>query len=380
MEMVKILNCVEIINDSVSYFEGERKFLSTGDLNISEIINLENVTFENKPSRANLNVKSGDIILARMQGTTKVRIIENLESDIIVSTGFIVLRPKSNIDKRFLYHTLLSKDLQNEKDSFCTGATQKAINNANFSKIKIPLPSLSVQKQIAARLDKAQEIIRYNEEMIAKYDQLTQSLFLDMFGDPVKNEMGWEKVELGEISKIRIGPFGSLLHLEDYIVGGTPLVNPSHIKDGKIIIDENLTVGKDKLQELIPYLLSENDVVLGRRGEMGRCAIVTEKEKGFLCGTGSIFIRPEKSISSLFLYKILSSNSFKIILENEAKGITMKNLNSKIVSDLKIPLPPISLQNQFAERIQKIEAQKQAAQEELTKSEELFQSLLQQSF
>ena len=86
MEKVKILKAVDIINDSVSEYEGERPFLSTGDLNLSTITNLELHTFSEKPSRANQNVSSGDLILARMQGTVKVKLINNEDENIIVST------------------------------------------------------------------------------------------------------------------------------------------------------------------------------------------------------------------------------------------------------------------------------------------------------
>lgn len=252
---------------------------------------------------------------------------------------------------------------------------------SKYSQLEISLPPLSTQKNIAAKLDKAQEIISYNKQLLEKYDKLTQSLFIDMFGDPVRNEKGWEKVKLGNVSKVRIGPFGSLLHQEDYIEGGVPLVNPSHIKNGKILIDKKLTISSDKIKELESYRLKEGDVILARRGEMGRCAIVNKIEDGYLCGTGSIFIRPnDENLDELYLYKVLSSNSFKNILENSAKGITMKNLNSKIVFDLDIPLPSMKLQDRFALSIEKIEIQKQWAQETLVKSEELFQSLLKESF
>ena len=92
MEKVEILRTVKIINDTVKQFDGKRNFLSTGDLDLSVIKSFEEVTFLEKPSRANQNVKKGDIILARMQGTVKVKIIDSNEEDIIVSTGFLVLR------------------------------------------------------------------------------------------------------------------------------------------------------------------------------------------------------------------------------------------------------------------------------------------------
>src|ERR1035437_2169435 len=137
-----------------------------------------------------------------------------------------------------------------------------------------------------------------------------------MFGDPVRNEKEWKKSELKGFAKIRIGPFGSLLHREDYVQNGVPLVNPSHISQGKIIIDIDLTISKEKMKDLSAYVMHKDDVVLGRRGEIGRCAVVTETEEGYLCGTGSIFIRPTKSLHPIFLYNIISSSSMRKVLEN----------------------------------------------------------------
>ena len=201
-----------------------------------------------------------------------------------------------------------------------------------------------------------------------------------MFGDPVNNEKGWGTSHLKEISKVRIGPFGSLLHQEDYIKDGTPIVNPSHISDGKIVVDWDLTVSNEKLKELSAYIMITGDIVLGRRGEIGRCAVVTENENGFLCGTGSIFIRPNDTILSVFLYNAISTNSIKRVLEHSAKGVTMKNLNSGIVEDLKIPTPPLSLQRKFVTIIERIETLKAILITSKRKIENLVGGLSQKAF
>jgi type I restriction enzyme S subunit len=201
-----------------------------------------------------------------------------------------------------------------------------------------------------------------------------------MFGDAVKNNKKWNETELKNYAKVRIGPFGSLLHREDYVQNGVPLVNPSHICEGKIFIDSELTISKNKMKELSAYVMHEGDVVLGRRGEIGRCAVVTKKEDGYLCGTGSIFIRPTGELNPIFLYNIISSASIRKVLENSAKGITMKNLNSGIIENLKVPVPPIELQTQFAHIVEKTEALKTQYQQSLTELENLYGSLSQKAF
>jgi len=152
---------------------------------------------------------------------------------------------------------------------------------------------------------------------------------------------------IGDIAEIRIGPFGTLLHKEDYVVDGHALVNPSNIIDGKICIDPKLTVTDEKYAELTAYQLDIGDVVLGRRGEMGRCAVVYEN--GLLCGTGSMVLRPNEQMHPYFLQTIISSPTYKKIIEDKAVGVTMLNLNVPIVSSLTIPQLPIPMQEQFIE-------------------------------
>lgn len=379
MELVKILKSVDIINDSVNKYEGKRPFLSTGDLNVSEISNVEYVTFDEKPSRANLNVNEGDIIVARMQGTTKVKLVEEIDSDLIVSTGFLVLRPKNNSNRNFLRQIFLSNDFQNEKDKLCTGATQKAINNGSFSKLEIPLPPLETQKHIAQILDDAAALRDKTSQLIKEYDALAQSIFLDMFGDPVKNDKGWEKVSLINLcKKIQIGPFGSQLHQADYKDCGIPLINPTNIKNGKVDYSKIAFISEKKYMSLPNYHLQVGDVLMARRGDLSKIGLVID-EKCF-CGTGSLFLRPNQKLHPIYAISVLAHKSTIDKLYEKAQGITMANLNKSIVSSLEVTVPPITLQNQFAEKITLIEQQKELAKQELKESEDLFNCLLQKAF
>lgn len=179
-----------------------------------------------------------------------------------------------------------------------------------------------------------------------------------MFGDPVENEKKLEVVPLSELAEIKIGPFGSLLHKEDYVEGGHPLVNPTHIVDGKVVIDEQLTVSETKYEELKAYWLKKDDVVMGRRGEMGRCAVVTEN--GLLCGTGSLYIRSYGEVSGDYIQKTISHPSFKMRIEDMAVGQTMQNLNVPIVSGFQIPKPTKEQQAKYYKIVDQIDKSKLA--------------------
>ncbi len=203
-----------------------------------------------------------------------------------------------------------------------------------------------------------------------------------MFGDPLTNQKNWEISKLvNEIELIQIGPFGTQLHQEDYVENSIPLINPSHIRNGKIFPDNKLTVSEEKYHQLPQYHMKTNDVIVGRRGEMGRCAVVTERENGYLCGTGSLFLRMnEKNLNATFLSFILSSNSIKKLLENSSQGVTMANLNKKIVSEIPLIMPNIDLQSKFGEFVDSINLQKQRLKVQSKQQENLFQSLQQRAF
>lgn len=258
------------------------------------------------------------------------------------------------------------------------GGVIKYIKLGNLTNAIIPLPPLETQYQIAKTLSIAAELLTMRKQQLAELDNLIKSTFYDMFGDPVTNEKGWVLKPIGHFSTVKIGPFGSLLHAGDYIEGGFPLVNPSHIIDGKIVPDIKLTLSSVKFEELQSYTMKKGDIVVGRRGEIGRCAIVDDA--GLLCGTGSMFIRIEKDYLPMMLQRIISSVTIRAKLEHHAVGVTMKNLNSGTISNLEVPMVPIPLQIRFFEFVSKIEQQKALVKKAIDETQHLFDSLMSEYF
>ena len=350
-------DCVELVGTSCPPFDGQRQYVSTGAVDVDHISegDVEVVEYSTKPSRANLVAECGDILFAKMQGTKKTLQINSTLVNNVYSTGFCAVRAKTSVlTSRCLYHLLTSETFLDQKDRNCSGATQKAITNAALSKITINLPDINLQDGIADQLDRIASVISMRQQELQKLDDLIKARFVEMFGDPVTNPHGFEKVTLSDLAEIKIGPFGSLLHKEDYIEGGHALVNPSHIIDGKVSVDEKLTVSDDKFAELSAYHLQVGDVVMGRRGEMGRCAVVLDD--GLLCGTGSLLIRTKGEVTADYIQKIISFPSFKKTIEDMAVGQTMPNLNVPIVSGFQIIKPPMEVQSayyKFAEQLDK---------------------------
>ncbi len=196
---------------------------------------------------------------------------------------------------------------------------------------------------------------------------------------------GWEWFHLSDVvERIQIGPFGSLLHKHDYIQGGKPLINPSHIKDMAIVPDYDLTISNKKLSELEKYVMSENDIVIGRRGEMGRCAVVKEKEDSWLCGTGSLFVRLLQSLDADFYCHILSSRRVKDYLSGSSIGTTMQNLNQKILQSVPVPVCSYDEQIEIVSNLNRqfsvIDNALKVISENLLRTETLRQSILKKAF
>lgn len=227
-------------------------------------------------------------------------------------------------------------------------------------------------------MEKVYSVIQLRKQQLEELDILIKARFVEMFGDPVSNPFNYDKVRLSQIADIKIGPFGSLLHKEDYIENGHPLVNPSHIVDSKISVDNKLTISNEKYEELGAYKLQIGDVVMGRRGEMGRCAVVLED--GLLCGTGSILIRPTQNVTADFIQKIISFPSFKKTIEDMAVGQTMPNLNVPIVSNFEIIHPPVEVQKSYYDFVTQVDKLKVEVQKSLDEMQILFDSLMQEYF
>ena len=331
--------------------------------------------------------KRGDVLIAKITPcfeNGKMALAHNLAHELgLGTTEFHVLRPSERITGPYLFNLLRAPHMRKAGAMRMKGAAgQRRVPADFFAALQIPLPPLSEQRRIAAILDKADALRANRRVALAQLDTLVQSIFLDMFGDPATNPKGWPVVSLSEATaRIQIGPFGSLLHQEDYVEGGIPLVNPKHIQQGTIQLDPSTTVSDRKFAELDTYHLRSGDVVMGRRGEMGRCAIVNEDSSPLLCGTGSLFIRPDNEhTTSLFLLFLLSSAALKARLERMSLGQTLPNLNSRIVEGLEVPLPPLTLQLEFATRVEGarrlVNAQRQAANQ----LSSLFASLQQRAF
>ncbi|MGY5795815.1 restriction endonuclease subunit S [Rheinheimera faecalis] len=172
---------------------------------------------------------------------------------------------------------------------------------------------------------------------------------------PFELPKGWEWVHLQDIAEdIGTGPFGSMIHKADYVANGVPLINPSHMIDDQIIEDSDISVSHTKAAELSSYKLFTGDIVLARRGEVGRMAIVRDRENGWLCGTGSFYLRLNSEVSREFMAIFFRVKTTRAYLAGNAIGTTMVNLNHGILNSLPVGLPSPSVQKQIVQKVDEL--------------------------
>ena len=164
----------------------------------------------------------------------------------------------------------------------------------------------------------------------------------------------WIWVRLGTaLNQASTGPFGSMVHKEDYVESGIPIVNPANIIHGNISSEKIKKVSNATANRLSSYKLKAFDIIIGRRGEMGRSAVVESHQEGWLCGTGCFFVTPSKLLLPQYLVFLLNSPFIKAALTENSVGTTMNNLNHNILQSLLIPVPPINEQKKIMTNYQK---------------------------
>jgi len=294
------------------------------------------------------------------------------------------LVPCENLNYKYLYYFLYgNSELLNDLGN---GTTFKELAASKLKQVKIPLPPLNEQKRIVAILDEAfagiEKAVANAEKNLANARELFESRLNSLLSH---HDADWTETCLSDCATlISTGPFGSLLHKSDYVTEGVPLVNPINIAGAEILPDDNKRISAETKGRLRAYILREGDIVIARRGEIGRCAVVTEKQNGWVCGTGCFFIRPKPEVNPYFLARMIKSYKYRKALEKQSTGTTMKNLSNKALSDLKIKLPAKQEQDMIVVKLEELSEHSRNLesiyQQKSTALTELKQPLLQKAF
>ena len=297
-----------------------------------------------------------------------------IEGKTWVNNHAHVLRPRDHARLRYLVRVLENYDVT----PWITGSTRAKLTKAGAFKIQIPLPPLAEQKRIAEILDAADALRAKRREALAQLDTLLQSTFLDMFGDPVTNPMGWEKPRLEDLCKKVI----DCPHSTPRWTGsGVVCLRTSNLGKGEWnwadtrFVTEEDYAERTRRSEVLP-----NDIILSREGTVGVLALVDEGMR--LCmGQRLVQLRVNDSqLDPPFLLNLLLHNLAPERLSRLMAGSTSKHLNVKELRKLPVLLPPLYIQHRFAAIVESVEQQKASQRTHLAELDTLFASLQSRAF
>lgn len=337
----KASNCFDA-NDEILYID-----ISSID-NKSQCLNsVTNYIMSEAPSRAQQCVKSGDIIISTVRPNLKnIAIVNKNDNNLVASSGFCVLRP-INIERNYLFHYITSDKFTNHLMSLTNGANYPAVRDNDILESTIPVPPLSTQQSIVSELDSLSKIIADCKETLKDYDALEQSIFYDMFGDPVKNEKGWEVKKVIDVVTMQ---------------RGFDLPSSNRNSSGHIpVYGSNGILGMHNESKL------SEGIITGRSGSIGEVYV---SFKPFWPLNTTLFSKDTHGNNLTYLQFLLRNFNLKRF----AEGAGVPTLNRNNFHNENIIAPPLPLQQQFASKIEAIEEMKVETKKALQEAETLFQA------
>lgn len=296
-----------------------------------------------------------------------------------IGRGLAAIRPdRTKLLTKFLFYVLRAK--KREIENMGTGSTFKAISKMDLANIKIPVPNIDIQNKIVTMLDKAQELIEKRKAQIEALDQLTQSVFLEMFGDIRINSKKYKQVKLNEvITKITTGKSLAGEGISEYKVLKTSAVSYKFFKQNEV---------KYLPQDYVPpvsHIVNKGDVLVSRMNTselVGAAAYVFDEIKNIALPDRIWKLHYSRKINPIFLWYFINQSYFRDKVTDIATGTSgsMKNISQKKYLNLSILLPDISLQNKFAEFVYKIQIEKDKMDKGLIELNNIFNSLMQHTF
>lgn len=356
------------------YYEGGTiPWLRSGEVSKGDIYDAELYITEEGLKKSSAKLFPIDTVLIAMYGAT-VGQVGILKSTMCTNQAICGILPNKDFHPNFLKYVLLANKKNYLKQAI--GGAQPNISQQVIKSTYIPVIKFSEQESVVSELDKINDLIRLKKEQLKDFDNLAQSLFYEMFGDPVENEKGWEVKKLKEITteKLSYGSGASAVPFNTSVryIRITDINEYGELKDEKV----SPNIFEEK------YLLAEGDILFARSGAtVGKTYLHKRNEIPCIYAGYLIRLRPnEKLVLPNYVYYYTKSNYYKSFICANQRVVAQPNINAKQYGDLELPLPPLSLQHLFAQRVEQIEREKSEVQKSIQDLETLLASRMQYWF
>lgn len=290
-----------------------------------------------------------------------------------VDTAFGLSANQECLIPKYLFYFCLDYNFERHNRA----VTIPSLTKIDLLKVKMLVPPKPTQLSIVSELDKLNELIQIKKEQLKDYDALAQSIFYEMFGDPVENEKGWEVKKLKDISrKIGDGLHGTPEYSE--LDTGWYFINGNNLENGCISIKSTTKKVTDSVRKKYYIEMDDFTLLVSINGTLGKSAFYNGEN--VILGKSACYIKLNKDVNKLFIYEIIRGEYFKRYAESVCTGTTIRNVSLKAMREFPIIYPPLSLQQSFAHKIEQIERQKAGVQKTITDLETLLAARMQYWF
>lgn len=355
--------------DDLNYSSNDYSFVKPSDIPQNQILYIDNTEcyvseYAFKNSRI---LPSGTVLVTCIGIIGKVGITKN---DCICNQQINAIIPNDKVNNKFLAYSIFAK--REVLSLIANSPVVPIINKNDFSNIKLQLPTLQTQQQIVEELDSLTSIIEKHKKQLEELDTLAQSIFYDMFGDPITNEKGWKQVSLVDICK-NTGVYGA---------GSSSmpkqLYRPRYVRITDILDSGDLNddfVVSSNVEDDETYRLNVGDILFARSGAtVGKTYLYRGNEAQIYAGYLIKFSLNILYVNPIFIFYITKNRSYRLWISNQIIGVAQPNINAQKYGKLPIILPPLPLQQQFASKIESIEKQKELIKQSLSEVQQLFDS------
>jgi type I restriction enzyme, S subunit len=330
-------------------------WLTTGDVKhlrsgVQQVISetehqISRLGMENSAARLH---PAGTVALSR---TASVGFAAILGRELATSQDFVTWTPFESLDARYLLWVFRAMRGNGDFDRMMYGSTHKTIYYPQLQQLRGPLPSVEVQRRVADMLDvetaRIDTLIARNRDALRLMESRFQRVLLETLGD-------WQVTRTATLrqlgTSVLTGPFGTALSADEYVEGGVPVINPTHIRDGRITPEPHVSVDARVAKRLSRYQLRSGDLVLGRKGDVGRSALATSREAGWICGSDAMVVRPNLGrVDAEWLMWLTRIGYYRQQLEARSRGATMRGLNESVLLSFRVPDCNLAVQRSAVE-------------------------------